>query len=116
MCIRDSLINAAQDTPWVKASELFPAAAAANRPVFYQDGRALSVAEVLQDLRKTTENALDIGKDEYENPPNFPDPQIILAQLQAACNQSLLSMMTYGGVSEKVNNNHRFSAQMLAQF
>ncbi|MBN8647679.1 MAG: hypothetical protein J0L55_06960 [Caulobacterales bacterium] len=111
-----NLINAAQDTPWVKASELFPAAAAANRPVFYRDGRALSVAEVLQNLRKTTENTPNIGKDEFSNPANFPNPQLILAQLQTSWNQSLLNMMTDGGVGENLNNNQSFSPQMLAQF
>ena len=41
------LIASAQDTPRATAAEIFPGAAAANRPIFYdQEGRARSVSEV----------------------------------------------------------------------
>lgn len=46
------LINAAVDTPTARASELFPAAAVANRNVFYDAGRARSVQEVLAGLTR----------------------------------------------------------------
>lgn len=41
------LIEAAQEQPRQRASELFPAAASANRAIFYEQGRARSVSEVL---------------------------------------------------------------------
>lgn len=50
------LLNAARDTPWSRADSLFPAAAAANRPVFYDGGgRARTVVEVLEGLRRTAQ-------------------------------------------------------------
>lgn len=50
------LLNAARDTPWARADALFPAAAAANRPIFHDaDGRARTVVEVLDNLRRTAE-------------------------------------------------------------
>jgi hypothetical protein len=44
------LIEAVQRSPNLPASELFPEAAAANRPIFYRDGRAASVTEVYENL------------------------------------------------------------------
>ncbi|WP_291842257.1 hypothetical protein [Maricaulis sp.] len=41
------LINAAQDNPDQRADTLFPAAARANRPIFFEGGRPRSAAEVL---------------------------------------------------------------------
>ncbi|MFN7606919.1 MAG: transglycosylase SLT domain-containing protein, partial [Hyphomonadaceae bacterium] len=34
------LVNAARDRPWASAADLFPSAAAANRPIFYKNGGA----------------------------------------------------------------------------
>jgi hypothetical protein len=47
------LIEAAQQSPGAIAASLFPDAAAANHPVFYRDGRALTVSEVYADLGRT---------------------------------------------------------------
>jgi hypothetical protein len=44
------LIQAAESQPAGRADELFPAAARANRPIFYDNGRARSVSEVLSSL------------------------------------------------------------------
>jgi hypothetical protein len=45
------LIANAQDNPQASGARLFPNAAAANRPIFYEpDGRARSVSEVYADL------------------------------------------------------------------
>lgn len=44
------LIHAAETTPSRKADEIFPAAAAANRSIFYEGGRARSVRDVLASL------------------------------------------------------------------
>ena len=46
------LIEAVQRSPRQPASELFPDAAAANRPIFYRDGRAASVTEVYANLTR----------------------------------------------------------------
>ena len=45
-----SLINAAASDPDQRADRLFPQAAAANRPVFFEQGRALSTAGLLERL------------------------------------------------------------------
>ena len=45
-----SLIEAAQSDPGQRADQLFPAAARANRAIFYEDGRARSAQEVLSAL------------------------------------------------------------------
>jgi hypothetical protein len=46
------LIEAVQRSPRQPASELFPEAATANKPIFYRDGRACSVTEVYATLTK----------------------------------------------------------------
>ena len=47
------LIEAARTQPGAPCASLFPDAASANRNVFYQDGRALTVAEVYANLGRT---------------------------------------------------------------
>ena len=44
------LINTAAEQPKARADALFPAAAAANRPVFYRNGQALDVSSLLARL------------------------------------------------------------------
>ena len=46
------LIEAVQRAPRQSASDLFPDAAAANRPIFYRDGRPCSVTEVYATLTR----------------------------------------------------------------
>ncbi|MGO4715231.1 lytic transglycosylase domain-containing protein [Bradyrhizobium sp. 2TAF24] len=65
------LINAAQDSPRADATQMFPNAAAANRPIFYdRNGSARSVSEVYSVL--TTR---------YANAVNAPSTQAALAAL-----------------------------------
>lgn len=47
------LIEAAQTRPETSAASLFPEAAAANKSIFYRDGRPATVAEVYANLTKT---------------------------------------------------------------
>ncbi len=48
------LVNAVRERPWASAAELFPSAAAANRPIFYKpNGKERTVSEVLENLRAT---------------------------------------------------------------
>lgn len=48
------LVNAVRDRPWASAADLFPSAAAANRPIFYKSsGAERTVSEVLENLRAT---------------------------------------------------------------
>jgi hypothetical protein len=48
------LIEAAHATPGASAAAIFPEAAAANRSIFYRDGRPASVAEVYANLTRGT--------------------------------------------------------------
>jgi hypothetical protein len=109
-----TLINAAQNTPWLEARDIFPAAANANRPVFYQDGRALSVAEVLDNLRKTTGNSNPAFTNAEMN-NSRQNPNLMMAQLQMSWNNSLMNMLS-GGVGNEMGATNSFSPQMLAQF
>lgn len=45
-----TMIEHTQSNPGQRADQIFPAAAAANRNMFYQDGRALTVAELNEKL------------------------------------------------------------------
>jgi len=56
------LIEAVQRTPRQPASELFPDAAAANRPIFYRDGRAASVTEVYAALTHGADAPVPAGQ------------------------------------------------------
>ncbi len=51
------LIEAARATPHASAASLFPDAAASNHPVFYREGRAVSVSELYTDLTSTAGHA-----------------------------------------------------------
>ena len=46
------LIQTARSEPDTPASQLFPAAASANRPIFYENGRARSASEVLANITR----------------------------------------------------------------
>jgi len=48
------LIQAMQTSPGASAAAYFPEAAAANRSIFYRDGRSLTVSEVYSNLTRTT--------------------------------------------------------------
>ncbi|MFZ4605481.1 MAG: transglycosylase SLT domain-containing protein [Caulobacter sp.] len=51
------LITATRTTPGASAASLFPDAAAANRSIFYRDGRPLTVADVYNNLTRTAGDA-----------------------------------------------------------
>jgi len=51
------LITATRSTPGAAAAALFPDAAAANRSIFYRDGRALTVSDVYNTLTRTAGDA-----------------------------------------------------------
>lgn len=55
------LIEAMQTRPGASAASLFPEAAAANRSIFYRDGRPATVAEVYANLTKTGDGAPATG-------------------------------------------------------
>ncbi len=62
------LMEAMITRPGASAAALFPQAAAANRPIFYRDGRAATVAEVHANLQRTAAGAGIVA------PPDVADP------------------------------------------
>ncbi len=96
------LIQAASNTPNAKAAALFPSAAAANRNVFYRDGRALSAAEVLEGLRATTKNS-EASMPENITPQEEATPALMMAQIEASWNNSLVNMLLGGGVGQNMS-------------
>lgn len=70
------LIVAARERPWTSAADLFPAAARANRPVFYEpDGRPRTVVEVLDNLRATARRDVpSISAREFASAPGTDGP------------------------------------------
>ena len=65
------LIEAVQAAPGASAPALFPEAAAANRAIFYRDGRAATVAEV---YRKLTDG---VGEGAAPAPPPPAEPPLV---------------------------------------
>lgn len=59
-------LNALRDNPGQSAASIFPAAAAANRPIFYGPGGARSVGAVMDLLRGKVATAMS------QSPPAFP--------------------------------------------
>lgn len=70
------LIVAARERPWASAADLFPQAARANRPVFFErDGRPRSAVEVLDNLRATAGRDIpDVSAREYMSAGRAPAP------------------------------------------
>jgi hypothetical protein len=74
------LVNAVRDRPWMSAADLFPSAAAANRPIFYKsNGAERSVAEVLENLRATANRqAPPVGAHELgDEPAHLFGPKVV---------------------------------------
>lgn len=73
------LIRAAEETPSAAAANVFPSAARANRAIFYEDGRARTLAEVSAFLTRKGETP-DFRRPsgpvyaENETPPTAPAP------------------------------------------
>lgn len=64
-----TFLSALQSDPGQSAAALLPQAAGANRPIFYDDGRARSVGEVMELMRGKVTAAMEGGA-----PPNLGYP------------------------------------------
>lgn len=67
------LMEAMATRPGASAASLFPDAARANRPIFYRDGRAATVAEVHANLQRTAGQGPAIGA---PNVPSLSTPEL----------------------------------------
>lgn len=84
------LMQAMATRPGASAAALFPQAAAANRSIFYREGRAATVAELHANLQKTAGGAAAIA-----GAPAEPDKDLALAARldRLRQDQSLLAML-----------------------
>jgi hypothetical protein len=103
------LLNAARDTPWASAANLFPSAAAANRPIFYKDGGgARSVTEVLENLRETAlKEAPAISRREFGAEPVHlfgPRRQIGASVEQFTTSRLMASVLRSDGFAGQPND------------
>jgi hypothetical protein len=88
------LINSANKTPQTIAATLFPTAASANKTIFYKNGRALSVAELLDNLRATAaQGSSNIGKTEYANYNNDDLGEKFASAIQLANTNATLGLL-----------------------
>jgi hypothetical protein len=70
------LIEAQERNPEASAANLFPQAAAANKSIFYRQGRACSVEEVYANLMKTVGDGQAVeGKPKSQRVEPKPEPQ-----------------------------------------
>mgnify|MGYP005812897451 CR=1 FL=1 len=92
-----TLMEAMVARPGASAAALFPQAAAANRSIFYRDGRAATVAEVHANLQRTAGDHPAVGTPQPAAPqaPTLSDQDRMLAARmdRLAQDQSLLNML-----------------------
>jgi hypothetical protein len=69
------MIDAVRTAPNTPAAALFPDAAAANRPIFYRGGRAVTVAEVYADFSQRLTGA--VAAPTTAAPVPAPDPSFV---------------------------------------
>lgn len=108
------LINAAQSNPGASAAAMFPEAAAANRTIFYRNGRAATVSEVYANLTSTH------GSATFERP--VTDPQDVQSFIQYASGrqtdrlqiqEELVAMILRGSESDESPTASIFDAALL---
>lgn len=90
------LIETYQVRPDASAASLFPEAAAANRSIFYRNGRSATVAEVYANLKSTAGGGAPIvGGSSSPQAPAFSDKELAIAARMDRLrqDQSLLALL-----------------------
>jgi hypothetical protein len=90
-----TLMEAMATRPGASAVALFPQAAAANRSIFYRDGRAATVAEVHANLQRTAGDHPAVGSPQQPAAPPLSDQDRMLAARMDRLSQdrTLLNML-----------------------
>lgn len=90
-----SLIQAKESRPGASAASLFPEAARANRPIFYREGRAATVAEVYANLQRTAGAAPAVSTPSAPPMPALDEKDRLLAARldRLKQDQSLLALL-----------------------
>ncbi len=111
------LIEAVRTNPGASAAALFPAAASANRSIFYRSGRAASVAEVYANLTRTGGPAPAVGPEPTVKPVDenaIRDMALARRLDRLRSDRDLLDLLngkTGGGLGASL-----FEAQLLGAF
>ena len=104
------LINASQTRPQATAASLFPAAAHANRSIFYSHGRALNVTEVMANLTRTGGSAPMAIPDAD---PRMETTPLIMARWDKVKADEAVMQMVFGGQGQ---DGLLFSTQLMSAF
>lgn len=112
------LIEAVERSPGARAAGLFPEAAAANRSIFYRDGRASSVADLYANLTRTGGHGAAVGVPE-RTPPAEPTAGFTTyaggeERYERLSRERMLLDLMLG--SEGAKGGGPFEAQLLAAF
>lgn len=107
------LIQAVESNPGQSGAALFPAAAAANRSIFYRDGRAATAQEVYQNLIRTAGEQPGITGPGTPDRPQLSQRDLMIADAMDRLRQDwqILNMMMGDPASGSA-----FETQLLAAF
>jgi len=108
------LIEAVASRPAAAAASLFPDAAAANRSIFYRDGRAATVAEVYANLTRTGGTGAGVGPRSAEPAPDDGFIQYASARNQdhAREQQALVELILRGSQSDGLSGGGRLTGSL----
>lgn len=107
------LIQAVETNPGQSGAALFPSAAAANRSIFYRDGRAATAQEVYQNLIRTAGEQPGITGPGTPDRPQLSERDLMIADAMDRLRQDrqILNMMMGDPASGSA-----FETQLLAAF
>jgi hypothetical protein len=109
------LAKTVSQNPRATAAGLFPQAAAANRSIFYNSGRAVSVTELMANLGKHTQGPVTlpvVQPDEIQS-PDAPQPTLFAVQMKRIESERALLQLAFGTSDP---SGTLFSAQLLSGF
>lgn len=108
------LIQAVESNPGQSAAALFPAPAAANRSIFYRDGRAATVQEVYQNLIRTAGEAPGITGPGTPDQPALSERDLMIADAMDRLRQDrqMLNLL----MGDAASGSSAFETQLLAAF
>ena len=108
------LIQAYEANPGASAAAIFPQPAAANRPIFYREGRAATVAEVYANLTRTGGGTPAMTAPVEPDRPMLDARQLMIAEGMDRLRQDrgLIDMM----LGDPSKGGSAFETQLLAAF
>lgn len=108
------LIQAVESNPGQSAAALFPAPAAANRSIFYRDGRSATVQEVYQNLIRTAGEAPGITGPGAPEQPALSERDLMIAEAMDRLRQDrqMLNLL----MGDAASGSSAFETQLLAAF